>query len=141
MFSHKTYLKLDDFSGTDYLSPVESGYELSEFELVFTQGTDDLGKATTEVRGGDMRIIIPALPSNEIIGWMLDSRKYKKGVIVIVDADESSINKIYFENTACVDMDISYKDQGKAYIRTILQLRAERLMFNDGMDFDNFWTK
>ena len=58
MFSYKTYLKSGDFSGTDFLSPVKSGYELSDFEFDFSQGTDDLGNATTDVRGGDMRIVI-----------------------------------------------------------------------------------
>jgi len=141
MFGHKSYLKLGDFNGTDFMSLAKNGYELSDFEFNFSQGTDDVGHATTEVRGGDMRVVIPTLPTTEIIEWMLNSRKYYNGVIVIVNTNEESIEKIYFENTACVDMDVSYKKQGSTYINTILRLRAEHLVLNNGIDFDNSWTK
>jgi hypothetical protein len=78
MFSHKTYLKLGDFTGTDFMSLVKSGYELANFEFSFQQGVDDTGKASTEVYGGTLSLSLPMLPPNVVIEWALDSHKYKK---------------------------------------------------------------
>ena len=129
MFSHKTYLRLGDFGGTDFLSPVKSGYELANFEFSFRQGVDDTGKASTEVYGGTMSLTLPALPPNAIIEWAPDSRKYKKGVIVVPDEENAPQEKIMFDNAACIAVDIDYTRKGEAYIVTNLTLQAESLYF------------
>jgi hypothetical protein len=141
MFAHKTYLKIGDFTGTDFMSLVKSGYELANFEFSFSQGTDDTGKASTEVFGGTLSMTLPMLPPNVIIEWALDSRKYKKGVIVVLDDHNVPQEKIMFENAACISMGIDYTQTGESYIFTRLKLQAERLIFGNGLDFDNFWTK
>ena len=95
MFSHKTYLKLGDFNGTDFMSLAKNGYELSSFEFSFQQGIDNKGKAATEVFGGSLSVTLPTLPSKEIIEWALDSRKYKKGVVVVLDNEDVPQEKIF----------------------------------------------
>jgi hypothetical protein len=141
MFAHKTYLKIGDFTGTDFMSLTKSGYELADFEFSFQQGTDDTGKASMEVFGGTLSMTLPMLPPNVIIEWALDSRKYKKGVIVVLDDHNVPQEKIMFENAACIGMGINYTQKGEAYIMTDLTLQAERLILGNGLDFDNFWTK
>jgi len=141
MFSHKTYLKLDDFTGTDLLSLTKSGYELSKFEFSFQQGVDDTGKASSGVFGGTLLLTLPMLPPNVITEWALDSRKYKKGVIVMLDDHDIPQEKVMFDGAACVDMNIDYTQKGESYITTSLVLQAEQLMFGNGLDFDNLWTK
>ena len=141
MFSHKTYLKLDDFSGTDFLSLTKSGYEVSKFEFSFQQGVDDTGKASSEVFGGTLLLTLPMLPPKVIIEWALDSRKYKKGVVVILDDHDIPQEKVMFDGAACVDMNIDYTQKGESYIATSIVLQAEQLLFGNGLDFDNLWTK
>jgi len=141
MFSHKTYLKLDDFSGTDFLSLTKSGYEVSKFEFSFQQGVDDSGKASSEVFGGTLLLTLPMLPPKVIIEWALDSRKYKKGVVVILDDHDIPQEKVMFDGAACVDMNIDYTQKGESYIATSIVLQAEQLLFGNGLDFDNLWTK
>lgn len=62
MFSHKAFLKLGDFTGTDLISLVKGGYELTNCTYVFQQGTDDKGDVSTDVSGGIISLSIPALP-------------------------------------------------------------------------------
>jgi hypothetical protein len=123
------------------MSLAKSGYELADFEFSFQQGTDDTGKASTEVFGGTLSMTLPMLPPNVIIEWALDSRKYKKGIIVVLDDHDVPQEKIMFENAACIGMGINYTQKGEAYIMTDLTLQAERLILGNGLDFDNFWTK
>lgn len=141
MFTHKSYLKLGELTGTDFTSLVKSGYELDDFEYGFQQGIDDTGKASTEVYGGTLTMTLSMLPPDTIIEWALNSRQYKKGAIIILNAQNEPQEKLLFENAACVNMSLDYTRKGRAYITTKVVLQAERLIFENGFDFDNFWTK
>lgn len=140
MFAHKTYLKIGDLTGADFNSLISSGYELDNFEYGFQQGVDDTGKASTEVYGGMLTMTLTMLPPNAVIEWALNSRKYQKGAIIILNEQNEPQHKLLFENAACVSMSVDYTQKGKAYISTKLVLQAERLIFENGFDFDNFWT-
>lgn len=141
MFAHKSYLKLGEFTGADFGSLVKSGYELDDFEYGFQQGVDDTGKASSEVYGGTLTMTLPMLPPDVIIQWSLNSRLYKKGAIIVLDAHNEPLDRLLFENAACVNLSFDYVLKGKGYITTKITLQAERLLFNNGFDFDNFWTK
>ena len=141
MFSYKTYLKIGELTGTDFSSLVKSGYELDNFEYGFQQGIDNTGKAATEVYGGTLSMTLSMLPPDTIIEWSLNSRKYKNGAIIILNAQNEPQEKLLFENAACVSMSFDYTQKGKSYITTKVVLQAERIIFDNGFDFDNFWTK
>lgn len=141
MFSHKSYLKLGEVTGTDFTSLVKSGYELDDFEYGFQQGVDSTGKAVTEVYGGTLSLTIPTLPPDAILEWVLNSRKYKSGAVIMLNEQNEPLEKLLFENAACVNMSLDYTQKGRAYITTKVVLQAERLIFDNGFDFDNFWTK
>lgn len=46
-----------------------------------------------------------------------------------------------FDNAACLKMQINYSQQGESYITTDLTLQAERLLFDNGIEFENAWIK
>lgn len=141
MFSHKAFLKLGDFSGTDFLSLTQTGYELANCNYVFQQGIDEKGKASTEVYGGSISLTLPMLPPVVIVEWALNSWKYKNGVVVVLDDENMTQEKIMFENAACVSLDIDYTQKGKSYVFTRVEIRAERIILGNGVDFDNNWVK
>ena len=45
----------------------KDGYELLHYDYDLFQKLDDKGKANSEVRGGQFRLIIDTLPTNELI--------------------------------------------------------------------------
>lgn len=141
MFNHKAYLKLGSTEGTDFMSLAKGAYELANFEFSFGQGVDIKGQPATEVQGGIIQVTIPNLPSNELIEWMLNSRKTKNGIIVMLDNENIPTQKIVFENAYCVGMNSSYIRQGKSFCSLDLTIAAERVALNSGVDFDNFWNK
>ncbi len=141
MFNHKAYLKLGSTEGTDFLSLAKGAYELANFEFSFSQGIDEKGKPATEVQGGNIQVTIPNLPTKELIEWMLDTRKSKDGVIVMLDNENIPTQKITFENGLCVGMNSSFSKRGKSFPSLNLVIRVERITLDNGIDFDNFWTK
>jgi hypothetical protein len=141
MFSHKTYLKPGEFKEVDINSLLKNDYEVANCEFSFQQGIDEKGKASTEVFGGSISLILPTFPSNEIIDWALNSHRYKSGLIITLDANNEPLSKLFFKNATCISMLLSYTQKGKSYASTNIILQAEELLFGNGVDFSNNWVK
>ena len=138
MFSHRSFLVIGG-GAADILSLIGGGYEIQDCSYTFDQGTDKRGKATTRVLGGAIHITLSQLPSNELIEWGLNPRKYLDGFIVALDADNIPTAKIIFSNAACVNFGIDSIRQGVTYITTKMVIQAEKIVVGDGIDFDNEW--
>ncbi|GHV31001.1 hypothetical protein FACS1894177_04620 [Bacteroidia bacterium] len=138
MYGHRTFLLLGGSAG-DILSLIKGGFEVSRFSFSFEQGIDYKGKATTRVYAGAMSITLSQLPPTGIIEWALQSRKYNEGAIVVLDANNLPVEKILFNNAACVGMEVEYTQKGQSYASTKLVVLAEKLLVGNGIDFDNEW--
>lgn len=141
MFGHRSFLMLGSGGAADILSLIKGGYEVIDCEYSFNQGVNDKGKATTKVHGGTMKITLSQLPPQPIIEWGMQSRNYQDGVIVVLDAENIPLEKIFFKQAACVDMEVDYTQTGDSYTSTKLILQAAKLIVGDGIDFENEWIK
>ena len=139
MFGHKSFLKIGLLSDASILGLYKDSYELDACSFGFSQGVNSDGKAQTEVRGGAISVTIPGIPPNDIVQWSLDSRKYNDGVIVVCDDNDMPLEKIKFQDAACVGMEISYSQRGKGYIATKLTLQARQISVGD-TELNNHWT-
>lgn len=140
MYGNKSFLMLGADSPADLLSLIKGGYEILDCEFAFQQGIDRLGKATTRVHAGTIHLTISQLPNKPLIEWALDSRKYLDGSIILLDNENAPVEKIIFQEAACVGMDIDYLLEGEAYAATRLTLEAYRLVVGSGISFSNQWT-
>ncbi|MDR2915096.1 MAG: type VI secretion system needle protein Hcp [Tannerella sp.] len=140
MFGHRSFLMLGGDGAADILSLIKGGYEVADCEYSFNQGVNEKGKATTKVHGGTMTVTLSQLPPLPVIEWGMKSRNYQDGVIVVVDAENIPLEKIFFKQAACVDMEVDYTQTGNSYASTKLILQAARLIVGDGIDFENEWT-
>lgn len=85
------------------------------------------GKPQTEVRGGSIFLTYGGLPQQDLLRWMLGSTKYEDGAIVVCDDNNEPLEKIFFEQAACVGLEIDYVQQGKGYIQTKVTLQARKI--------------
>lgn len=136
----RTFLKLGEQSGADISDLIGSGYEVLHCGFSFHQGIDTKGQAQTLVKGGEIKIVIDNLPSNEIIEWGMDCRKYLAGEVVFCDENNQAVQKLKFVNAACVEIKISYTEAGDAYAQTKLGILAEQLYLGDN-SLNNEWIK
>lgn len=139
MFGHKSFLKLGPLDDSSIMGLYKESYELNSCHYSFSQGVNTDGKAQTEVRGGTISVSIPGIPATDIIQWALDSRKYHDGVVVICDDNDMPLEKIKFQDAACIAMDINYTQQGKGYIMTKLVLQARKITAGNS-ELNNRWT-
>jgi hypothetical protein len=141
MFSHRTFLILGSVVATDILSLMKGGYEVEYCNFSFNQAIDNKGKATTKVQGGTMSITLSQLPPQPVIEWGMKSRKLVDGVIVTLDTNNLPMEKIFFKQAACVNLEVNYTQTGDSYTETKIVIQAAQLIVGDGVEFENEWIK
>lgn len=134
----RTFLKLGEQSGTNISDLINGGYEILHCSFSFHQGIDAKGQAQTLVKGGEISIVIDNLPTNEIIDWGMDCRKFLNGEIIFCDENNQSVQKLAFIKAACVEIRISYTEVGDAYAQTRLSILAEQLILGEN-SLNNEW--
>ncbi|MDA3619771.1 type VI secretion system tube protein TssD, partial [Bacteroides sp. YC-2022] len=105
----------------------------------FNQGTNTDGKPQTDVRGGTLYLTYAGLPQDDMLHWILNSKKYEDGAIVICDDSDEPLEKILFEQAACTGLNIEYTQKGKAYIHTKIILQVRKIKVGE-TTFENRWT-
>lgn len=128
MFGHKWFLKIGELTDASVIGLKRSANELVHCSVSFYQGIDYKGQVQTAVRAGDIVLTYDGLPSKEVIEWAMTSTKLYSGVLVLCDSDEMPIDKIFFEDAACINMSVNYINEGKSSIITQLRLQARKLI-------------
>lgn len=113
-------------------------FELSDFSYEIIQETDGVGKPQGEVRAGRLNLTFSNLPTTEMLEWMLHSRKYKNGEVVLYDMEDAPMQKVVFENAACVGMSVRYCETGEDYCTTNLTIVAKALQVGE-VKMENDW--
>jgi len=139
MFGHRSFLVIGG-GAADIMSLIKGGYEILDCRFSFEQGIDNKGKATTRVYCGIIRITLSQLPPKQIIEWALNSRKYHDGAIVVLDAENMPLEKVLFQEAACINFRVDYIQSGDDYTSTEIVLQAKKIIVGNGIDFDNEWT-
>lgn len=139
MFGHKSFLRIGPLNDTSIMGLYRESYELESCSFSFSQGVDVNGKPQTAVRGGMINFTYAGLPQKDLIRWMLNSTKYEDGAIVICNDNNEPLEKLYFEQAACVNMEMNYIQKGKAYIQTRVTLQARKIKVGD-VPLINQWT-
>ncbi|MDR3286818.1 MAG: hypothetical protein LBT27_05195 [Prevotellaceae bacterium] len=116
-------------------------YDVYHCEYVFNKGITKGGDIRTEILGGNIRVVLPMFPTNDLLSWAFDSEKKLNGEISIHDAYEESLEKIYFEDARCVEFHIHY-EPGTHIPNVMLSLtiNARRMIIGD-VEYKNPYSK
>lgn len=139
MFGHKSFLRIGALNDSSISGLYKDGYELESCSYSFSQGVDVNGKPQTEVSGGTIYLTYGGLPQNDMLRWMLGSTKYEDGAIVVCNDNNEPLEKVHFEQAACVGLEIEYAQKGKAYIQTKITLQVRKIKVGETI-LENRWT-
>jgi hypothetical protein len=135
----KWFLKIGELSDASIKGVISSGYELIDCQYGFYHGADRSGKVETNTRLHGINLVYDGLPSKEIIKWAMGSVYYLNGALVLYDANDMPVEKIFFEEGACTGMRISYIADGDSYASTMLTVYPRIIKIDDNV-FRQPWT-
>ncbi len=139
MFGHRWFLKMGELSDSSVSALMSNASELIACNYAFHQGIDSKGQAQTNVRVSDIELTYDGLPSQEIIEWALDSATYLNGALVLYDANDIPLKKLFFQDTACVGLQLSYSSYGSSPVLTKVIIKPRRLVIDD-FTINQNWT-
>ncbi len=140
MFGHKCFLRLGQLNDSSISGLYRDSYELLSCNYSFAQGTDQNGKPQTDVKGGTIDVVYPNVPPTEFMIWMLKSGKLENGAIVICDANDVPLQKILFEDGACVALNVDYSQQGASFTSTSITIQVNKIKIGE-VQLENRWVK
>ena len=139
MFGHKSFLRIGALNDLSISGLYNDGYELESCNFVFSQDIDKNGQPQNDVRGGTISLTYSGLPQNELLQWMLKPTTYNDGAIVVCNDSKEPVAKIFFQQAACVALDIDYNQSGESYIKTRIILQARNIRVGE-VTLENNWT-
>ena len=138
MHGHRWFLRLGGLTNSSLAGLIQDANELIHCSYSLSQGTDYKGKPQTGIRVGDITLTYDGLPSNDIIKWAMKSTLLYDGVLVLCDANDIPVDKVYFEDAVCVSMRIIYVGEGKSPIITQIQIQPRKLVIGEE-DINRNW--
>ncbi len=139
MFGHKSFLRLGELTDSSITGLYKNAYELVSCKYSFGQGIDQNGKVQTDVMGGTILISYANIPPAEFIQWMLKSNKLHNGSIVICDANDMPIEKLFFEDAACIGMEMKHTKKDRSYSLTKMKIQVRKFTL-ESVVHENRWT-
>lgn len=139
MFGYKSFLRIGTLDDSSISGLYKDSYELESCRYSFSQEMDANGKPQSDVRGGMIYLIYGGLPQENMLRWMLGTSKYEDGVIVLCNDNNEPLEKVYFEQAACVGLEIESTQIGKAYIQAKITLQARKIKVGE-TSLKNNWT-
>ncbi len=85
-----------------FLSDPGKQYEISEFDISFSQPTDHKGQPQQEINGGLIEFSIRELPDDTLNRWMLNSTLKMSGIFSFERKAQNSVLKVAFTDSYCV---------------------------------------
>lgn len=111
-------------------------YELSQFNISFSQSVDHKGQPQDEVRGGRMLIVLTQTLPDSLYRWVMTSST-KNGEVVFRSKTENAPFRVEFMNAYCVNFSRNIIDGGG--ISSSLLISPDEILIN-GISFDNHWV-
>lgn len=111
-------------------------YEMSQFNVNFSQYVDHKGQPQSEVRGGRMIVVLTQTVPDSIYRWAMTSMP-KNGEIVFRSKTTNAPLRVEFTNAYCVNFIKNITNMGG--VNTAIHITPDEILIN-GISFDNHWA-
>lgn len=114
-------------------SPLDN-LEVVTCDYRFHQTTDDKGRPSSTVRGGQIVLMVRGTEPR-IVEWMLDPYMQKSGLVRFLRKDaEATLKEVAFENAYC----IQFSEKMRRGAITMLTISPEKITVG-GVTYTNIW--
>lgn len=113
-------------------------YDLIYSEYSFHKKVSKEGEVLSDVAGGNIRVALPVFPNDDLLAWVFDHGKKYNGEIVITDANEEVIEKVYFEQARCVEFRLHYEPSETNNIILLMTINVQKMNLGT-IEYENTW--
>ncbi|MDR3093886.1 MAG: hypothetical protein LBU62_04500, partial [Bacteroidales bacterium] len=134
MKSKKVFLEIGSIKGKG------TEIEVDMCSYSFMREIDNYGKIRSDLMGGNISLAITQIPPIGILNWGLRNI-YFNGFVHFKDDSGQISESLSFENAACVNMVISYENEGQSYLATQITLQSEIINLHGDYVLFNHWMR
>ncbi len=117
-------------------SPIS--YEVTSFKYMFDKDYDRKGNIVSNVKGGNIGLTLSALPTDALMAWAFDPRKFINGHLLLHDAADGKRKcHLSFEQARCVKCKIKYSLPETRQLGIQLTINAARIILGENGFFSN----
>jgi Hemolysin coregulated protein Hcp (TssD) len=114
-------------------------FNVLEFDITFTQGTDNNGKPANKAKGGQIRLLVESTRSDSFSDWMISQTSTKDGKVVFYRRDAmSTMKSVTFKKGYCISYHESFRSQGTTPMCTLIMITSNELSIGN-TKFENSW--
>ncbi len=114
-------------------------YDVCQFSTSFMQLTDDKGEPQTEVRGGQLLVVLSQIPDEALLYWASNQWTRKDGEIIFRNETGTPPLRIRFKEAYCVKLEQEFDGVGKGS-KTIMLISPQSIQMNE-YTLDNEWRE
>jgi hypothetical protein len=114
-------------------------FNVLEFDVTFTQATDNNGKPANKAKGGQIRLVVESTGTDLFSGWMVSQMSTKDGKIIFYRRDAmSTMKNVNFIKGYCISFHKSFRNEGTIPMRTEILITASEIKIGNTA-FENNW--
>lgn len=113
-------------------------YEISAFNISFSQAVDHKGQPQYEVQGGHLVIVLTEIPSPSIYDWAKRSNKPKAGQILFSTSTRGTILDVRFDRGHCINITQNVNYERGTEVKLLISCAEIKM---GEYEHNNHWTE
>lgn len=111
-------------------------YPLRHMDYEFDRTVGRKGEATSDIRGGEIRVAIEGFADHTLLRWLFDPSCKEDGEIVTLNEYEQTFAKFRFLGASAGQFRLNYDSRLKESVTTILTIRAGEIVTDNDLHFE-----
>lgn len=112
-------------------------YLLKHVDYDFFRAASRKGEITSDVQGGEIRVVIDGFADAALAGWIFSPYKKESGVIVTRDEEENPVTLLQFSDASLSNFRMNYDSRVKEGLATLLTIKVGEIITDNDLYFQN----
>lgn len=114
-------------------------FNVLEFDVNFSQSTDNNGKPANKAKGGQIRLVVESTSIDLFSDWMVSQTSTKDGKVIFYRRDAmSTMKNVIFKRGYCISFHKSFRSEGKTPMTTEVLITSNEIKIGNTV-FQNNW--
>jgi len=112
-------------------------YEVVKFQTYVNQEIDYKGQPQSEIKGGQLSIVLKQTVSRNIYDWAKRFMSLKSGIIKFETETSGTIFRVSFTNAVCISLNCNINEHTGTITNLIIS--CDEISFYDSIKIENRW--